>query len=201
LSFAGKHSTSIHDRATAGTSGDSSLILGDRDLRYYIERGLLVVKPFSDEIIRENGIDLRLAPEVARLRPTDKILDTKLGGYVEDYYEIERGDSFIIYSNERVLLSTIEYIKLPDDLMAFVNLRSTYARLGLVLPPTIVDAGFEGTLTIEVLGGAFPVKLYAGERFVHLIFSRLTSPVERPYSGAYQGQVGIRLPCIFRRRD
>jgi len=174
------------------------LILGDRDLKYYISKGKIVVEPFSDELVRENGLDLRLAPEVARLKKTDKVFDVKEGGCVEDFYEFERGESFVVQPNERVLLSTIEYIKLPEDLMAFVNLRSTYARLGLVLPPTIVDAGFEGTLTIEVLGGSFPVRLHAGERFVHLIFSKLTSPVEKPYSGLYQGQRGVRLPYLVR---
>jgi len=59
---------------------------------------------------------------------------------------------------------------------------------------TIVDAGFEGNLTIELIGSGFPVKLYAGERFVHLVFAKLTSPVEKPYKGKYQRQRGVTLP-------
>ncbi|MEM1619838.1 MAG: dCTP deaminase [Fervidicoccaceae archaeon] len=174
------------------------MILGDRDLRYYIESGRLVVSPYYEEIVRENGLDLRLAPEIARLRRSPEILDVRSGGCLEDFYVIERGESFVVWPGEHVLLSTIEYLKLPDDLMAFVNLRSTYARLGLKIPPTIVDAGFEGTITIEVMGGSFPIRLYAGERFVHLIFSRLTTPVQRPYAGVYQGQRGIKPPNIMR---
>ncbi len=178
--------------------GCGVLILGDRDLKYYIEKGLLVIEPYDPSIVRENGVDLRLGDEIARLRNPGRVLDTRNPPpSPEDYYVIEKGDSFIINPGERVLLTTLEYIKLPDDLMAFVNLRSTFARLGIMAPPTIVDAGFEGNLTIEIVGGTFPVKLYVGDRFLHLIFSRLTSPVEKPYSGEYQGQKGVRLPKIF----
>ncbi len=171
------------------------MILGDRDLRYYISRGLIVIEPFDETIIRENGVDLRLGGEIARMRNPGKVFDVRNppSDYTE-FYVIEKGDSFIINPHEHVLLTTLEYIKLPDDIMAFVNLRSTYARLGIYAPPTIVDAGFEGTLTIELVGGEFPVRLYKGERFLHLVFAKTTSPVEKPYRGKYQGQRGIVLP-------
>jgi len=77
--------------------------------------------------------------------------------------------------------------------MAFVNLRSSFARLGLLIPPTIVDAGFEGQLTIELIGSSFPVKLKKGTRFLHLIFDRTLTPVEYPYRSKYQGQRGVTL--------
>ena len=109
---------------------------------------------------------------------------------------IERGKEFVINPREHVLLHTIEYIKLPLDLMGFVNLRSSYARIGLTIPPTIIDANFEGQLTIELVGGDFPVKLYAGDRFIHVVFAKLSSPVEKPYMGRYQGQRGVRLPSF-----
>jgi len=175
------------------------MILGDRDLKYYIEKGLIVIEPFSPEIIRENGVDLRLGRQMARLKRTDKVLDITENFNVEDFYEIVEGDYFIIQPNERVLLATLEYIKLPHDVMAFVELRSTYARLGLSLPPTIVDSGFEGNITLEVIGSSFPVKLYAGERFAHIIFAKTVSPVENPYKGRYQGQRGVTLPKPLKR--
>lgn len=85
--------------------------------------------------------------------------------------------------------STLERLTVPDDLMAFVELRSTWARLGFMLPPTIVDAGFDGTLTLE-LWTAGVVDFPIGERFAHIVFARLTSPGV-PYQGRYQGQRGI----------
>ena len=85
---------------------------------------------------------------------------------------------------------TREVFEIPDDLMAFVEIRSTWARRGFFLPPTIVDAGFRGNLTLEILrfddNSIDPYQ----QRFAHLIFSKLTSP-NNPYKGKYQGQTGI----------
>lgn len=176
------------------------MILGDRDLRYYIEKGLIRINPYSPDIVRENGIDLRIGEEIARLKNSDVPLDTAtMNNDPSIHYEIERGEKFIIRPQERILLTTMEYIGLPDDVMAFVNLRSTFARLGLMIPATIVDAGFEGNITIEVVGGSFPVILHRGDRFIHLIFAKLLSPVENPYSGVYQGQKGVRLPRFYKQ--
>ena len=171
------------------------MILSDIDLRNYIANGRLKVDPFSEEIVRENGLDLRIGGEVGRMRAMDEVLDTRYGD-VERFYELERGDSFVIRPREHVLLHTLEYISLPSDLMGFVNLRSSYARVGLALPPTIIDASFEGQLTIELIGGEFPVRLYRFDRFLHVVFAKLSSPVDKPYSGRYQGQRGVRLPSF-----
>ena len=113
---------------------------------------------------------------------------------------MEKGDSFIINPHEHVLLYTIEYLNLPEDIMGFVNLRSTFARTGLIVPPTIVDANFEGQLTIEVVGSEFPVKINVGDRFLHVVFAKLTSPVEKPYIGKYQGQTGVQLPLFKKEK-
>jgi dCTP deaminase len=89
---------------------------------------------------------------------------------------------------------TREVISLPDDLMAFVEIRSTWARRGFFLPPTIVDAGFEGNLTLEMLCFVNDQEKqpYApvGQRFAHLIFAKTSGPCEK-YSGVYLGQRGI----------
>ncbi len=173
------------------------MILGDRDLKYYIEKRRIVVEPFDPEIVRENGIDLRIGGQIARLRRTGKVLDTANPPEdLSEFYVVEEGESFIIYPGERVLLTTLEYLKLPEDIMAFVELRSSFARTGLTMPPTIIDAGFEGNVTLEIHGSSFPIKIYRGQRFAHVIFARTLSPVERPYRGRYQGQRGVTLPKL-----
>lgn len=172
------------------------MILSDFDLWNYIKSGRLVIKPFREDIVRENGIDLTIGRQVARMKPMNRIFDTHSDENISDFYELEEGGSFVIKPREHVLLHTREYIKLPLDLMGFVNLRSSYARIGLSIPPTIIDANFEGELTIELLGGEFPVRLYAGDRFLHVVFAKLSSPVDKPYSGRYQGQRGVRLPSF-----
>lgn len=172
------------------------MILSDIDLRTHIAKGRIVIEPFNESIIRENGVDLRLGNEIARLRRTSELLDTGLELDASKFYTIERGESFVIHPDERVLVTTLEYIKLPADIMGFVELRSTFARMGLSMPPTIIDAGFEGNLTLEVHGSSFPVRVYAGQRFAHVIFAKTSSLVERPYRGKYHCQRGVTLPRI-----
>jgi len=169
------------------------MILGDRDLKYYLEKGWIVIDPLREDSVRENGIDLRIGEEVARFEETqDKVFDPDNPDY--SLFRVEKGEEFIIRPYEHVLLTTEELVKLPNDIMAFVNLRSSFARQGLLIPPTIVDAGFEGQITIEVVGSSFPVKLKKGMRFLHLIFAKTLTPVENPYQGKYQGQRGVTVP-------
>ncbi|BFH73249.1 dCTP deaminase [Sulfurisphaera javensis] len=168
------------------------MILGDRDLKYYLEKGWIKIDPLRDDTVRENGIDLRVGDEIARFVKTDKVFDPDNPD--PSFFKIEKGEEFIISPYEHVLLTTEEYVELPSDVMAFVNLRSSFARLGLFIPPTIVDAGFKGQITIEVVGSSFPIKLRKGTRFIHLIFARTLTPVEHPYQGKYQGQRGVTLP-------
>ena len=170
------------------------MILGDRDLKYYLEKGWIVIKPLKEDSIRENGVDMRVGGEIARFKMTDELFEE--GKDVSRFFQKEIGEEFVIKPNEHVLLVTEEYLRLPSDIMAFVNLRSSFARLGLTIPPTIVDAGFEGQLTIELVGSTFPVRLKRDTRLLHLIFAKTLSPVERVYQGSYQGQTGVTLPRL-----
>jgi dCTP deaminase len=149
------------------------MILSGADVRQYITHGGLRFNPdLQVEQFQQNGVDLILE-EVS-----DKFLN----------------------SGEFTIGRTREFLSMPNDLMAFVQLRSTWARRGFMLPPTVVDAGFRGTITLEIarfgrigeaqgFGGVARRQLECpvGQRFAHLIFARLSSPSE-PYSGKYQGQ-------------
>jgi len=173
------------------------LILSDFDLRNYIASRRLVIEPFSEEIIRENGIDLRLGSELCELKHVNEVLDPQSEHVdISKFYECRKADEFVIEPNGRYLLATLEYLKVPPELMGFVELRSSFARLGLYIPPTIIDGGFEGQITIELLGSTFPVKLRKGMRFLHVVFSKVTSPITKPYSGRYQGQRGATPPKL-----
>jgi dCTP deaminase len=174
------------------------MILGDRDLKYYLEKGWIVIKPLKEDSIRENGIDMRVGGEIARFKSTDELFEE--GKDLSEFFQKEIGEEFVIKPNEHVLLVTEEYLRLPSDIMAFVNLRSSFARLGLIIPPTIVDAGFEGQLTVELVGSSFPIKLKRGTRLLHLIFAKTLSPVEKVYQGRYQGQMGVTLPRLTERK-
>ena len=175
------------------------MALSNKDLQDYIKSGRMIVKPFEEEILRENGLDLRLGNSIARLLHTsskNRIFDSKKEN-LEEWYRIEYfNDFFVIYPRERLLCHTLEYLKLPNDIIGFCQLRSTFARMGLSIPPTIIDAGFEGQLTIEIIGSNFPIKLYAKQRLMHVIFHKLITPTTLPYKGKYQGQNGLTLPKL-----
>ena len=173
------------------------MILSDYDVELLLRAGELVVDPFEEEIIRENGLDLRLGSKYCLLKESKRILDPRKPGDPRDYYECGESEEIIIPPRRRVLLHTLEYIGLPSYVAGLVNLRSTWARTGIYIPATVVDAGFEGQLTIEVVGSEFPVKLYVGERFLHLVLVKLHTPARRPYKGEYKGQRGVRLPKFF----
>ncbi|ABM80996.1 dCTP deaminase [Hyperthermus butylicus] len=173
------------------------MILSDRDIAWYIEKGLLRIDPLLDDTIRENGVDLRLDSEFCRFNPDAPELDTRKPFNREIYYNCVKVDpeqGFTVKPYEHVLATTMETVCLPDDLVGLVNVRSTFARYGIFVPPTVIDAGFCGQITIEIIGSAYPVRLYPGQRFLHVVFVRTTSPVANPYHGKYQGQRGVTPP-------
>ncbi|RLG80568.1 MAG: dCTP deaminase [Thermoprotei archaeon] len=173
------------------------MILSDWDIRVYVEKGLLVIRPLFPDTIRENGVDLRFGNQFCRFRrDLNAVIDTKSDEVSEFLVceEVSEETGFTINPLEHVLATTLEWIELPHDLVGFVNLRSTFARYSLYIPPTIIDAGFKGQITIELVGGSCPVRVYPGQRFLHIIFARTSSPVYRPYSGKYQEQKGVTPP-------
>lgn len=175
------------------------MILSDRDIRALLALGELVIDPLRGDTVRENGVDLRLSREFCRLRERrDVVLDPAEPGDPSEYYECFEADSVVVGPHERLLAATEETVGLPGYLAALVGLRSTWARTGLWVPPTVVDAGFHGQIVVEIVGSSFPVKLRAGQRFLHLVFVRLATPAEKPYAGDYQGQRGVRLPKFFK---
>ena len=176
------------------------MILSDKAIKRLIASGHLVIEPLRGDSIRENGVDLRLGTEFCVMKNIDKVFDTHSTNLnVPDFYHCEKvskSSGFIIPPGRRVLATTMEYVRLANNLVGLVNLRSSFARSGIYIPPTVVDAGFEGELTIELVGSDFPVKVYPGQRFLHLILVHTLEDVEKPYSGTYTGQRGVRLPTL-----
>lgn len=149
-------------------SAEVALILSGDAVRQYIKHGGLKFEPeLQEDQFQQNGIDM--------------ILESTEQPFV-------RAGAF-------VLGRTREVITMPNTLMAFVHLRSTWARHGYIIPPTVIDAGFHGSITLEIakffdhISATVP-SVPVGERFAHIIFAQLSTPSE-PYSGKYQGQVDI----------
>ncbi|MEM4717187.1 MAG: dCTP deaminase [Desulfurococcaceae archaeon] len=172
------------------------MILSDWDIRVYLEKKLLIIDPLNEDTIRENGVDLRFGYRFCRFRGDDTIVDTKLMNVPEVLNCVDAlgYDGFVIAPSEHVLATTLEWVELPHDLVGLVNLRSSFARAGIYIPPTVIDAGFKGNITIELIGGPHPVRVYPDQRFLHVVFLRTSSPVYKPYQGKYQGQVNVTPP-------
>jgi len=81
--------------------------------------------------------------------------------------------------------ATFEYVKLPSDLEAQVEGRSSWARLGLqIATATFVEPGFAGVITFELSNvGNMPLELYPGVRVSQMILRRTESKVQKPYEG------------------
>jgi dCTP deaminase len=110
--------------------------------------------------------------------------------------EVEGQEPFILHPGEFVLGQTLERVRLPDDLVARLEGKSSLGRLGLLIHSTagFVDAGFEGNLTLELSNVAnLPITLYDGMKIGQISFQRMSSPVEIRYGDArlgsrYRGQ-------------
>ena len=170
------------------------MILSAVDLKKTMEQRALTIEPLSSDTIRENGVDLRFSEEIVRLQPTDKVLEIQAPTNEGLYFKEKVVESFVLGKYEKMLVATLEKVKLSNGLMAFCQLRSTFARAGVYIPPTVVDAGFEGNLTIQVSGGPFPVKIPVKTRFLHLVFAELKTPLVTGYEGKYKHDNSVATP-------
>ena len=164
-------------------------ILSDKTIKGYLEEGKIVIDPLKDEQqIQPSSVDMRLGDEFKVFKVIRKpYIDPKDEEDIAEYMEsstVPEGEAFIIHPNEFALATTQEYVKVPDDLVARVEGRSSMGRLGVTMHVTAgyVDPGFEGRITLEISNiGAMPVALYPGQRVCQLVFETMTTPAELPY--------------------
>ena len=156
-----------------------------------IESGSLVFKPNLDTFqLQEHSVDLRLGftfmiPKMWHMTPNGReSLDvTHFDKRNQDYFEVvelEQGQHFDLLPQEYILISTLESMKIPEDLMAVLYPRSSTNRKGLSLDLTgIVDAGYEGQLILPVRNNTRSqiVRLYPGERLCQIVFEELKQSV------------------------
>lgn len=183
-------------------------ILSDRDIKKALVEGKIVIEGLNEEQIGSSSVDLRLGNQFRIFRHSEMThIDPKQNDseHLTTLYEMEEDKPFIIHPGEFILSNTKEYIKLPDDLIARMDGRSSWGRLGIVIHSTAgsVHPGFEGQLTLEITNlSKVPVKLWPGSRICQLTFETLTSPSEQPYnkreSSKYLKQKGPGVSKISR---
>jgi dCTP deaminase len=110
------------------------------------------------------------------------------------------GDVCIIPPNSFALARTVEYFRIPRDVMVICLGKSTYARCGIIVNVTPLEPGWEGHVTLEFSNTTpLPAKIYADEGACQFLFLQGNEPCEVSYadrSGKYQGQTGVVPPRL-----
>ncbi len=175
------------------------MMLSDRSLREALAAGTIGVDPLGDNAIQPSSIDLRLASQFRIFRNhTRAVIDVKED--LNDLTElVEIGDEpFILHPGEFVLGSTLETVRVPNDLVARIEGKSSLGRLGLLIHSTagFVDAGWNGQLTLELSNVAsLPITLYPHMKIGQISFMQMTTAADQPYGSTqvgskYQDQSG-----------
>ena len=176
------------------------MILSDGTIRRLINEGSIGLEPITKDQIQPGSVDVRLDRKFRVFRnhtavcvdPYDPPTD------LTEVVEIADGEAFVLRPGEFVLGSTIEHIRLPDDLVARVDGKSSIGRYGILVHATagFIDASFTGNVVLELSNvSSLPFKLWPGMKIGQISFMRLDQPAERPYGhpdlgSKYQGQTG-----------
>ncbi|HXP36839.1 MAG TPA: dCTP deaminase [Solirubrobacteraceae bacterium] len=163
------------------------MLLGREDLNDALESRRLIVTPILDQRqIGRGAIDLRLGTEFLLLQRTRR---AGLNPAVENQREVDElqervvvqyGEELWLHPRHFVLAATLEFLRLPADLCAYVVGRSSWGRLGLVVATAVfVHPEFRGCLTLELVNeGDSPICLSPGARIAQLAVHRLERPAE-----------------------
>jgi dCTP deaminase len=145
------------------------------------------------------GYDARVAPEFKIFTNVDNaLIDPK--NLQESAFVNRTSDVCILPPNSFALGRTVEYFRIPKDVLVICLGKSTYARCGIIVNVTPLEPGWEGHVTLEFSNTTpLPTKLYANEGICQFLFFKGNDPCEVAYSdreGKYMKQTGITLPKI-----
>lgn len=182
-------------------------ILSDASIR---QRALAegMIEPFVDSQRREGmisyglssyGYDARVAPEFKIFTNVDNaIVDPK--EFNASSFVDRTTDVCVIPPNSFALARTVEYFRIPRDLLVICLGKSTYARCGIIVNVTPLEPGWEGHVTLEFSNTTpLPARIYANEGACQFLFLQGDAPCEVSYAdrkGKYQGQRGVTLPRL-----
>ena len=187
------------------------MILSDRSIRALVVSGNLGIDPAPDmeTQLQPASLDLRLGNGFARFTAS-VIAGHRVASIVPgetdveaimSRWEIADDEEYWLRRGEFILATTREAVRIPRNIVARVEGRSSFGRLGLIVHSTagFIDPGFEGNITLEMTNiGDHPIVLRPGIRICQLAFEKLDGDAERPYSGKYQGQSGVTCSRIKR---
>ena len=187
--------------------------LSDGDIEQRLDQGSILIEPVPDaEAIAGISVDLRLdhrfrvfnSNSVTHLDLSgDRAqLDRDINRIMGKEIAIEDGEALYIHPGELVLGATLESVTIPDDLVGWLDGRSSLARLGLMVHVTAgrIDPGWEGQIVLEFYNnGKLPLALRPGMIICALSFEMLSSPALRPYNKRENAKYRDQKGAVFSR--
>ncbi len=174
-----------------------------------LEHGM--ISPFEPRQVREKsgarlisygvssyGYDVRCSNEFKVFTNINSVIvDPK--AFDESSFVDVQSDVCIIPPNSFALARTVEYFRIPRNILTICLGKSTYARCGIIVNVTPLEPEWEGHVTLEFSNTTpLPAKIYANEGVAQIVFleaSEVCSVSYRDKNGKYQGQMGVTLPC------
>ena len=167
-----------------------------------------MIEPFVERQVREAvisyglssyGYDIRVAEQFKIFTNINStIVDPK--AFSPQSFVDFQGPVCIIPPNSFALARTVEYFRIPRNVLTICLGKSTYARCGIIVNVTPFEPEWEGTATLEISNTTpLPAKIYANEGIAQVVFFRADEPCEVSYrdkQGKYQAQRDITLPRI-----
>ena len=182
-------------------------IKSDRWIREMaLERGM--IEPFEDRQVREGVVSFGLSSYGYDIRVADEFkVFTNVFNTVVDPKKFDprsfvdmKADCCIVPPNSFALARTIEYFRVPRDVLTVCLGKSTYARSGIIVNVTPFEPEWEGHVTIEISNTTpLPAKIYANEGIAQILFLRAANECRVSYAdkrGKYQDQRGLTLPFV-----
>ena len=181
-------------------------VLSDKWIKKMALDGM--ISPFEEKQISEGkisyglssfGYDARVSNEFKIFTNVNsEIVDPK--NFKPSNFVTKNVSECIIPPNSFVLASTVEYFKIPKDVLVICLGKSTYARCGIIVNVTPLEPGWEGHVTLEFSNTTpLPAKIYANEGVAQFVFLKVNERPEISYSdrkGKYMGQTGVTLPKV-----
>ncbi len=167
-----------------------------------------IISPFEEKQVRAGGISYGVSSYGYDIRIADEFkIFTNINSTIVDPKSFDlksfvdfRGEVCIIPPNSFALGKSVEFFKIPRNVMTICVGKSTYARCGIITNVTPFEPEWEGFVTLEISNTTpLPAKIYANEGIAQVLFFESDEPCEISYAdkkGKYQSQVGITLPRV-----
>ena len=167
-----------------------------------------MIDPFVDEQVRAGVVSFGLSSYGYDIRVADEFkIFTNINNTVIDPKNFDprsfvdiRADVCIVPPNSFALARTVEYFRIPRDILTVCLGKSTYARCGIIVNVTPFEPEWEGFVTLEISNTTpLPAKIYANEGIAQVLFLQSDEVCERSYAdkkGKYLKQQGVTLPRI-----